>query len=371
MRRGISLLAMAASLALAGCATLPAAGPSAKAIAEAPEVELVRVTPQAADAAHARALAAREAAVADALERLRHPGADSSYRVAPGDMLDVTMWSFSPGPSSGNPLTIATPGPIPLGQVQVEPDGAVMLPYAGRVTLRGDSLQQAQDVISARYASLRILQQPTAAIKLVASPSHDVLVTGAVGQPRTIAWTPAGLTLAQAITQSLGDGNASLGQGDLSTVRTAIRVSVLRGGEQPAELPIATALQERIPLRAGDRIVVRKAPAVEITVLGGGTRRSGVIAFPKQPTLSEALAEANGLDTNIANNHAVFVMRRRDGARPLLYDFAWDRGEGVVAASQFPLEDGDLVYVAEAPIVAVQKVISLLFQASLPIQTLR
>jgi polysaccharide export outer membrane protein len=371
MNRAINFLLLTASLGLAGCAGLPATGPSASAIAKAPEVELVKVTPETAGAARATALDERNTALASALDRLRAPGTDNGYRVAPGDLLDVTLWSFSPWPGSGNPLAIANPGPIPLGQMQVEPDGAVMLPYAGRVTVGSDSLQQAQDVIAARYAALRILQKPTAAVKLVASPSHDVLVTGAIGQPRTIAWTPAGLTLAQAITQSLGDGSATLGQGDLSAARAAIRVSVLRGGAAPVELPISTALEQRIPLRAGDRIVVRKAPAVEVTMLGGGTRRNGVIGFPKQPTLSEALAEANGLDSNSANDHAVFVMRRRDGARPLLYDFAWNRAEGMVAASQFPLEDGDVVYVAEAPMVALQKVIGLLFQASLPVQTLR
>jgi polysaccharide export outer membrane protein len=364
-------LVLAAAFALAGCAALPSTGPSAGKIAKAPDVELVKVTPESARAARASALAGRDAALASALEWLRRPVPDSGYRVAPGDTLDVTLWSFSPWPGGENPLAVSNPGPIPLGTVQVEPDGAVMLPYAGRVSLGGDSLQQAQDMIAARYAALRILQKPTAAVKLVASPTRDILVTGAIGQPRSLALTPAGLTLAQAITQSLGDGSTTLGQGDLSAARAAIRVSVLRGDAPPVELPISAALEERIPLRAGDRIVVRKAPAVEVTMLGGGMRRNGVIGFPKQPVLSEALAEANGLDGNIANDHAVFVLRRRDGPKPVLYDFAWSRAEGVVAAQQFPLEDGDIVYVAEAPMVAAQKVIGLLFQVALPVQALR
>jgi polysaccharide export outer membrane protein len=35
------------------------------------------------------------------------------------------------------------------------------------------------------------------------------------------------------------------------------------------------------------------------------------------------------------------------------------------------MQDGDLVYVAEAPIVPVQRVIGILFQATLPAQALK
>ena len=55
----------------------------------------------------------------------------------------------------------------------------------------------------------------------------------------------------------------------------------------------------------------------------------------------------------------------------MLYEFAWKRGDGLVAADQFPLETGDVVYVAEAPIVSIQKVVGLLFQMTLPVQVLR
>lgn len=370
-RRVFQALAATAALSLAGCASLSGTGPSAGTMAKAPDVEIVDVTPAIATAARGTARTAAQSALAQALATLAAPAADAGYRVTPGDTLDVTLWSFSPWPGGANPLTVANPGPIPLGAVTVQPDGTVALPYAGNVAVAGITLDAAQAAIARRYAALRILQKPTAALRAVASPAHDVLVTGAVGQPRTLAWTPAGLTLAQAVTQSLGDGAASLGQGDLSKARAAIRVGVLRGGAPAVELPIDTALEERIPLRAGDRVVVRKAPAVEVTVLGGGTRRNGVIGFPKQPVLTEALAEANGLDGNAANDHAVFVLRRREGARPTLYDFTWNRPQGIVAAQQFPLEDGDLVYVAEAPIVSVQKVIGLLFQVTLPAQVLR
>lgn len=367
---GRSASALALALSLGACATMSGSGPSASAIKRAPSLDLVHVTVQDAAAAQALATAQQKAALDRALAKLRGGPAESEFRFADGDTIDVTVWSFSPWPGGGAALG-GGPAAVPIGTFTLAADGTVLLPYAGRVVLSGLTLPQAQQAIAARYARLKILQGPTATVRVAAAPLSDVLVTGAVGQPKQIPWSPAGLTLAQALTQALGDGNATLGQGDLSPDRAAVRVGVIRGDETPVEIPVAAAFEESIHLRPGDRVIVRKAPVVEVTMLGGGTRRNGVLRFAKHPVLSEAIAEANGLDGNGANDHAVFVLRRRDGARPVLYDFAWKRADGLLAAQQFPLEDGDIVYVAEAPIVSIQKVIGLLFQVTLPAQVLK
>ena len=356
------------ALTLGACATLSGGGPSAATMRGAAAVTIVEVTPETAASARTETLRDRQAELDRALATLRGPSVQPEFRFGAGDVVEVTMWSFSPLPGAvpGN-------GPVPmqLGSLTIASDGAVILPYAGRLALGGLTLAEAQTAIGKRFAALRILQAPTAMVRVAAAPHSDVLVTGAVGQPKQIAWSAAGLTLAQAVTQALGDGNATLGAGDLSSTRAAVRVSVSRTGLAPVELPVAAALEEQIPLYPGDRVVVRKAPLLEVTMLGAGTRKNGVIGFAKQPALAEAIAEANGLDANAANDHAVFVLRHREGAKPILYDFAWKRAEGLVAAQQFPLENGDVVYVAEAPIVSVQKVVGLLFQLTLPAQVLR
>ncbi len=365
--RILSAGTVALAFALSACATLSGGGPSVATLRQTPSVEFVSVTPDSAAAASASSTLAQQATLAAALAQLRRPAVPPLFRFGGGDIVDVTVWSFSPFPSG---MAGTGPGAMQLGAFTVAPDGAVILPYAGRTVVGGLTLDEAQLAVAHHYAALRILQGPTATLKLASSPRNDVLVTGAVGQPRQIAWGPAGLTLAQAVTQALGDGNATLGTSDPSSTRAAVRVAVARDGAT-VEIPVATALSEQIPLRPGDRVVVRKAPQVEITMLGSGTRRNGVIGFAKQPVLAEALAEANGLDANVANDHAVFVLRRREGAKPLLYNFPYKHAEGLVAAQQFPLESGDLVYVAEAPIVSVQKIVGLLFQVTLPAQVLK
>lgn len=366
--RSASALVLAVSLG--ACTTLSGSGPSASTLAGAASVDVVQVTPQDAAKARALAIARQQATLDKALNMLRGEPVQNEFRFAAGDTIDVTVWSFSPWPGGGAALG-SGPAPSQIGTFTLAADGAVLLPYAGRLVLTGLTLPQAQQAIAARYARLKVLQGPTATVKVANSPLSDILVTGAVGQPKQVPWSPAGVTLAQAVTQALGDGNATLGQGDLSTDRATVRVGVTRGDAAPVEIPVAKAFEESIHLRPGDRVVVRKAPLVEVTMLGGGTRKNGVLRFAKQPVLAEAIADANGLDGNVANDHAVFVLRHQTGAKPVLYDFAWKRADGLLAAQQFPLEDGDLVYVAEAPIVSMQKVIGLLFQVTLPAQVLK
>jgi polysaccharide export outer membrane protein len=272
------------------------------------------------------------------------------------------MWSFSPRlPGNGA-------APTALGTFTVAPDGTVVLPYAGSVHLDGLTLDQTERKITDRLTQLGMFQQPSVTIELTAMPQGQVLVTGAIGEPKAIVWPNQGLTLADAISQSLGNGTAVLGQEDNSSDHAIAKVSVLRGSAPSAELPVSIALEREIPLRPGDRVVIRKSPAVRVTVLGPGMQTSGVIDFEHRPTLSEVLARSSGLNPNAANGHAVFVLRERPGAKPQLFDFAWNKGEGVVAAHRFAMQSADLVYVAEAPIVSVQRVINILFQAAVPAQ---
>jgi len=349
-----------------GCSILTGGGPSTGAVANSRDVDIVKVTPQEAVAQAAVVSDAEKADIDHELSQLGSKVEAPVFAFGPGASLTVTLWSYSPRPDGP-----AAPGPTPLGAYVVSADGAIALPYVGGVNLTGLTLEQAQDTIKQRYAALGLFQSPSIAIEVGAAPQGHVTVTGSVGQPRIIPWNPAGITLADALTQSLGDGTSLLGQAnDLSSNISAIRVAVVRGAQPPVELPISIALERSIPLRPGDQVVVKKAPAVEVTVLGPGIQNNGVFGFAESPPLTQVLAKAAGVNPNAANNHAVFILRKRQGDRPVLYDFAWNRAQGLIAASRFPVKNGDLVYVAEAPIVSAQRVIAIIFQLALPAQIL-
>jgi polysaccharide biosynthesis/export protein len=367
-------IAAVALLTSTGCTMLPGAGPSAGAIRESstaqgnPDVQIVNVTPADALALQDALRASQNAEIDRTLASLRSMAVSPSFTFGPGATMDIALWSVSPwveASASSSPSSL--PGSIALGSYTVASDGAIILPYVGKVAVGGRTLQQAEDAITRRFAALNIVQKPSVTINVRSAPQGQVLVTGSLGQPRLLPWSPAGMTLADAVTQAFGDGNAILGQStDLAMSGAAVQVELLRDGMPPAHLPISVALERQVPLRPGDRIVVTRAPAVKVTVLGGGIKRNGVYDFAEAPSLSEVLARASGLDGNAANDHAIFILRTSGHDKPVLYDFAWNRLQGLIASHDFEITNGDLVYVAEAPIVPIQRVLSTLFQLALP-----
>jgi polysaccharide export outer membrane protein len=357
-------------LAQAGCSDLSGAGPTAKDMQDSHAVKIVDVTPASATALRDQVDAANQAAVDRTLAALQSTPVSPAFRFGPGATMDVSLWSLSPLVGQAQTASPSgAPGSALLGTYTVSADGMIILPYAGQVRIGGLTLLQAQKAITQRFASLGIVQRPSVGIEVRTSPQGRILVTGAIGQPKLLPWSPAGMTLADAVTQAFGDGSATLGQStDLGTNGSAVRVALLRDGEAPAELPMSVALEREIPLRPGDRVVVKRAPAVKVTMLGGGIKKDGIYNFAEPPTLSAVLAQASGLDGNAANDHAVFVLRPRRSGAPVLYDFAWNHLQGLIASQNFEIENGDLVYVAEAPIVPIQRVVATLFEIALPIE---
>ena len=358
------LLAGLSLVALAGCAAFPHAGPTTGAIAGSDHVQIVKVTPEIADQL-GQSIRDKQAAELDAA--LAALGASQSAspaaRLAPGDQLTVTLWSFAPESEVAQPNA--------LGKYVVDRQGSVDLPYAGRVALAGLELPEAQRQLSARFAKMGIFRRPSAVIAVDQSATNAILVTGAIGDPKMVQWSPGGRTLADALTESLGGDSSLLREDGETRARAAVEVDVQRGAQLVTSLPMDVALRTTLALQPGDHVIVRKQPKVFVTMLGAGIRQNGQLAFVHPPALTDALARASGLDSNLADAHAVFVLRRDGAATPRLYDFAWDRAEGVIAAQRFRLIDEDVVYVAEAPSVPVQKVVGLLFQFAVPVQSFK
>jgi polysaccharide export outer membrane protein len=361
-------------LSLAGCAILPNSGPSAGAFTSTSDVDIIKVTPTYAETLKRAVDKARTATVQAALDRLPLSEPPTRVRFAPGDTLHVDLLTISPwsgGTSSGG--MNMTPDQINLGEYTVGPGGTITLPYAGRVRVSGLDVPQVQSVLSGRFSSLGIIQNPAVKVQAGAIPQGSVIVTGAIGSPKTIQWSPAGLTLAEALTMSLGNGTALLSSdGDRGDHRSATQVTIYRGDAPPVKLPMAVALEHVIPLEPGDRIIVTHAPSVKVTVLGAGIAKDGEYDYASPPTLAEVLAQASGLNDNVADDHAVFVLSRARGtAKPVVYDFAWNKVDGLVAAQDFPVENREIVYVAAAPIVPIEHAVDILFQLALPAQIIK
>ncbi|AJY40195.1 polysaccharide biosynthesis/export family protein [Burkholderia humptydooensis] len=362
-----------ATLALSACGLLPSAGPSVSTVRSNTDVDIVNVTPALARERAEKDAASRRAAIERAVSDLSQATHHGAFTFAPGDVLHVTLWTISPWPGADSQQGASNvPSPIDLGNYTVSEKGTIDLPYVGPTPVGALGPDDAQRAVARRYASLGILQSPSAKITIASTSQSSVIVTGAIGAPKLIAWTPAGLSLTSALTQALGNGADLVGTtSGRDSDNVATQVTVLRKGAS-VTLPLEEALARQAALEPGDRVLVKRAPLVRVTVVGGGVRKNGQFGFAHPPTLAEVLASASGLDANLADDHAVFVLEQTpQGERPVLYDFAWNNLQGLIASHSFPIKDGDMIYVAEAPIVPVERAIGILFQLALPVQAVK
>jgi polysaccharide export outer membrane protein len=165
MRRiQISVIAAAGAVLLTGCANfLPTIGPSRGAVdrsktvpPNAGAIQLIDID----DAVTHQLLAQRKSRLfSETLGNERI----ASHTVGAGDMLDVTVWEA--GPATLFPIAAMSPGINPaivtshattFPEQQVDDDGSIYIPFAGRILAAGKSLQAIDAEIAERLAS-----QPT------------------------------------------------------------------------------------------------------------------------------------------------------------------------------------------------------------------
>lgn len=345
-----------AVLLLGACSALPTTGPSVSNVAN---YEGAHFTP--VDSATARSMrqtfltAEADKREAD-LAFLVKPAAALDYTLMAGDKITVslTSWSTQINPATGN-NSVTMDWPITIAA-----NGDASLPYIKQpLHLAGLSIPAAQSHIASLYANRRIFLAPTVQVTLADDATHGVLVTGTVGEPKTIPWVAGGLNLATALTKVMGNAQIlGLQQNSLNGGTSATSVTIIRAGSPKITLPVDVALEHDIPMMQGDKVIVSHKPAVQVTVMGGGIS-NGLFDFSQHPSLAQAIAQAKGLNPQTANAKSVYVFR--NGDEPKLYSFAFQTTDAQFAAQQFPLMDGDIVYVAEAAFVPFQTVMSALW----------
>ena len=167
---------------------------------------------------------------------ISHDGAD--YKISSLDILQVAVFQV----------------PDLNRTVRVDEAGFVSLPLVGQVPVRGKTMLQAQEDITARYGK-SYLQSPQVSLSLVKS-SQRVTVSGAVRSP-TVLNLDTPLTLSMAIAQSGGTNDIA----NPERVHIA-RITGERVDDSVFDLKEIQAGQAPNPaLRGGDIVVVEDSTA--------------------------------------------------------------------------------------------------------------
>ena len=352
--RAFALLALVAMVAACG---LPRSGPNkreifAGSVQQQGDAFIIAVSDRVV-----RATAVVPAlGFSDAFKTAGRLGPDT---INPGDVLTLTVYeNVAEGLLVGAGQNVAT-----LDEVQVDGDGFIFVPYAGRVRAMGQTPDQLREEIT------RLLEaqtpDPQVAVRRVPGDGSTVSIMGAIGGAGVFPIERPTRTLAAMLARA----------GGVTAPPEVTQIQVTRG--TVTDRIWLTDLYENpvldVALRNGDRILVQEDTRAFVAL--GATGAQSRVPFRTQ-TLSaiEAIAQVGGLNTNFADPTGVFVFRnepaeiantvlgRNDliGDQRIAYVLDLTAPMGMFLARDFVIRDGDTVYVTEAPFVQWQKTLAAL-----------
>ncbi|HEY9850285.1 MAG TPA: polysaccharide biosynthesis/export family protein, partial [Leptolyngbyaceae cyanobacterium] len=267
------------------------------------------------------------------------------YRIGPSDVLSVIVQRFPD--LSANAL--------------VTPEGNIVLPLLGTVSVRGLTLEEAQEKI--RLALNRYVINPVVTVGLATPRQVQVSITGAIARPGFY-----GLPFPPRLSSALLVAGGSTGQADLRQVR--VRRFLLDGSfiEQRIDLFTPLAAGDPLPdlrLEDGDAVIIPQLevgndptydrqlvarsniskPTINVRVLSYPNQGLGTLVLPSGSNFLDAFTNAVG---NIGN---------ADLSRVALIRFDPERGRAIVreingkkalfgdASQNVPLRDNDVIVV--------------------------
>lgn len=285
----------------------------------------------------------------------RKAGVIGSDVISAGDTLGVTVFeNVKDDPLLGNTGQRVTP----LQEVQVDGQGFIYIPYAGRIKAAGQTPEGLRQAITRQLEDQT--PDPQITVTRLAGDGATVSIAGQAGANGVYPIEPGTRTLGAMLAQS----------GGVTIDPEVAIVRVTRGGvtgkiwlqdlyENPS-LDIA--------LRPGDQIVIEEDSRSFIAL--GATGAQSRVPF-ESATMSalEAIATVGGLSTSSADPTGVFVLRdeteaianavlgRTDlvGDQRVVYVLDLTEPTGLFEARDFQIRDGDTLYVTEAPFVQWQK----------------
>ncbi|MBO9446271.1 polysaccharide biosynthesis/export family protein [Ruegeria sp. R14_0] len=279
--------------------------------------------------------------------------------VRPGDVLGLTVWENVDDGLLSSDVGAATT----LEQVQVDNDGFIFVPYAGRVRAAGNTPEQLRQLITQKLQDQT--PDPQVEVRRTAGDGATVSLTGNIGAPGLYPIELPTRTLSGMLSEA---GGVSVGA-DIALV-TLIRGDQ-RGTVWYEDLFRNSKLD--VALRGGDRILV-EADSRSYIALGATSGQSRVAFDTQDLSALEALAQVGGLLSLSSDPTGIFVLRdeRQDIARKvmnrpslqgdqrMIYLLNLTAPNGLFLARDFVIRDGDTIYVTEAPYAQWTKSISLI-----------
>jgi polysaccharide export outer membrane protein len=362
---------------LAGCSALPTAGPTASDVRHQ-EVENNQKRFDLVDISDS-VVATLSAEPGESFRaRFKKYGKPPQAPIGVGDSVVVSIWEAAGGGLFGaSPTDHVSTGSrsVTIPEQVVGQDGAISVPFAGRVPVAGRLPLAVQKTVEDRLADKAI--EPQVIVTVTKSVANSVTVTGEVVHGDRVPLSVKGDRLLDVI--------AAAGGARSPVYQTFVRLS--RGGVT-ATIPMETLVanpSENIYAQPGDVLTLVRVPET-FSVFGAAGTNAEIPFTSEKMTLIEALAKAGGLQDQRSDPAGVFLFRFEParvvqalgqpqlrggpgGDSPMVYRLNMRDAKSYFLAQRFPLEDKDIIYIANADLDELQKFFTLLNTLTGPVIT--
>jgi polysaccharide biosynthesis/export protein len=297
----------------------------------------------------------------------------TDVRIGVGDIVSATIFEAQPGGLFIPPTPGASQGNfVNLPPQQIYDDGLFTVPYGGAIQAVGLTPVQLQRAITGSIANRAI--EPQAVVSIENRRSDDVSVTGDVNNSARFSIDPGGERLLDAIARAGGP-----------RFPTYESMVILQRGGQSDRALLADILNDpsqNIQLEGGDNVIITHEQRYFLAL--GAVAESATLTqldqrFPFDDghlSLADAIARSGGLADSIANPASVFLFRfektavlRQLGANiaanapptfPTVYRADFSNASTLFLANEFPMQDGDIIFISDSPLTDYQKFLSVI-----------
>ncbi|WP_324593785.1 polysaccharide biosynthesis/export family protein [Accumulibacter sp.] len=299
-----------------------------------------------------------------------------AYVAGPGDILGVSVWEAPPAMLFGGEVTDPRAGPatarvVTFPEQMVSGEGTINMPFAGQIPVANRTPQQIEAEIAQRLKGKA--NQPQVLVRMIRNNTANVTVVGEVASSARVPLTARGERLLDALAAA----------GGVRQPVNKVTLQLTRGSQVQA-LPLDTIIRDprqNIALQPGDVITALFQP-FSFTVLGATGKNEEVNFEAQGISLAQALARAGGLTDSRADARGVFIFRFEEanavdwptpptstpeGKVPVIYEVDLKDPSTFLVAQSFPMQDKDVVFVANAPGTQFQKFLTLIVSSIYPV----
>lgn len=278
----------------------------------------------------------------------------TQYYLQPYDVLSIQLWAYpeiTPSTNVTNEQSAKSLG------YQIDANGYIELPLVGRYKASGKSVGQITKELRNQFA--RYLKHPDPIVRILSYEGQRYSVQGNVqkggqfyldNQPVSV-YTALGLA---------GGLNATGDQSTITLIRKGVSYDL-----NPLALEKAGYSLHKLLLKANDTLYVGAKENQKIYVMGESGKNQALNLREQGMTLSDALGESLGINSNYASAKRIYILRT-DLAKKETTIYVMDLMSlgNFGLANQFAMNRNDIVYVDATGLARWQRIVGQLIPFS-------